>query len=204
MVSGKQWNRLDGTQGNVNYRISYSHMQGDGYRAHQAFRGDNFSEKLNWTPSDKVHILQTVTYTNYFNQNSEGMNLDKIGIGGHIIGIQSDNIGWQASNNDAIPFNEFHLTQRLTGATTIKYNVTKNQDITVKGFFRMNNYRETSNNGDDYKPYINAGVSAQYNFTCGKENLKNHVSLGADFESETVKFHHVVNGITPPSFAKGA
>ena len=181
--------QVDGTQGNVNYRLSYSHSQGNGYRAHQAFMGDNFSEKINWTPSAKIKVLQTITYTNYFNQNSEGMNLDKIGIGGNIIGLQSNNTGWQASNNDAIPFNEFHLTQRLTGATTIKYDIAKNQDVLVKGFFRMNGYRETSNNGDDYKPYINPGVSAQYNLNHGKENLVNHVSLGADFESETIKEH---------------
>jgi iron complex outermembrane receptor protein len=183
----KTMEQVDGTIDKVNYRISYSHMQGNGYRAHQAFMGDNFSEKLNWTPSDKLKITQLLTYTNYFNQNSEGMNLARIE--GQIIGPQSNNMGWQASNNDAIPYNEFHLTQRLTGATTIKYDIAKNQDISVKGFFRMNNYRETSNNGDDYKPYINPGVSAQYNINCGKENLMNHVSLGSDFESETIKEH---------------
>jgi outer membrane cobalamin receptor len=42
--------QLDGTKDKVNYRISYSHTSGDGYRIHQAFRGDNFSEKINWTP----------------------------------------------------------------------------------------------------------------------------------------------------------
>jgi iron complex outermembrane receptor protein len=53
----------------------------------------------------------------------------------------------------------------------------------------MNDYRETSNNGDDYKPYINPGVSAQYNLNCGKENLINHFSLGADYEAETMSEH---------------
>ncbi len=185
----KTLEQVDGTQGNVNYRLTYSHTQGNGYRDHQAFMGDNFSEKINWTLNDKVKVLQTLTYTNYFNQNSEGMNLDRIGIGGTILGIQASNMGWQASNNDAIPFNEFHLTQRLTGATTIKYDFAKNQNITLKGFFRMNNYRETSNNGDDYKPYINPGVSAQYNFNFGKENLINHFSLGADYQTETMNEH---------------
>ena len=185
----KSLEQVDGTKGDVNYRISYSHTQGNGYRSHQAFMGDNFSEKINWTPSDKIKIQQSVTYTNYFNQNSEGINLDKIGIGGNIIGLQANNTGWQASNNDAIPFNEFHLTQRLTGATTVKYNIAKNQDIILKGFFRMNGYRETSNNGDDYKPYINPGVSAQYNLNHGKENIVNHISIGSDFESETIKEH---------------
>jgi len=54
---------------------------------------------------------------------------------------------------------------------------------------RFNNYRETSNNGDDYKPYINPGFSAQYNLNFGKENLINHISLGSDFQSETMNEH---------------
>jgi outer membrane receptor protein involved in Fe transport len=171
----------------VNYRISYSHTQGNGYRQHQAFMGDIFSEKLNWAASKKFKLTQMLTYTNYFNQNSEGMNMARIK--GDIIGWQSDNVGWRASNNDAVPYNEFHLTQRLTGSLIGKYTIAENQDVTVKGFYRMNNYRETSNNGDDYKPYTNPGASAQYNLTNGKEKLINHFSLGADFSAQTIKEH---------------
>lgn len=170
--------QLDGIKDNVNYRISYSHMSGDGYRIHQAFRGDNFSEKINWTPTDKIKISQILTYTNYFNQNSEGINWGRY-----------DTVGPRAANTDAIRYNEFHLTQRLTGAVTAKYNFCKNQDIAVSGFFRFNNYRETSNNGDDYKPYINPGASVQYNLHSGKENLKNHLSIGGDFKSMSMTEH---------------
>ncbi|MEI6853897.1 MAG: TonB-dependent receptor, partial [Bacteroidota bacterium] len=184
----KALDQIDGTVGNVNYRVSYSHSQGNGYRDHQAFMSDNFSEKLNWTPTDKIKITQTATYTNYFNQNSEGMNLARIR-GEITFGPQQNNMGWRASNNDAVPYNEFHKTQRLTTSLTGKFDVAKNQDITVKGFFRMNNYRETSNNGDDYKPYINPGVSAQYNWTCGKNNLVNHFSVGADYATQTITEH---------------
>ena len=170
--------QVDGTSKNVNYRVSYSHMQGHGYRQHQAYMGDNFSEKLTWTPSSKLRITQLLTYTNYFNQNSEGINLGRY-----------DTVGHTAANTDAVPYNEFHKTQRLTGATTIKYDFTQNQDILVKGFMRMTNYQETSNNGDDYKPTINPGVSAQYNLHFGKENLYNHLSLGVDYQSMTMNEH---------------
>jgi len=170
--------QADGTTGNVNYRISYSHMQGNGYRDHQAYCGDNFSEKLTWNPSSKVEVTQLLTYTSYFNQNSEGINLGRY-----------DTIGPKAANTDAVPYNEFHKTQRLTGASIFNYSISKNQDIQVKGFFKMNNYRETSNNGDDYKPFINNGISAQYNFHSGTENLLNHFSLGADYQSKTMTEH---------------
>ncbi len=170
--------QLDGTKDNVNYRVSYSHTQGDGYRIHQAFLGDNFSEKLNWTPSSKVKITQILTYTKYFNQNSEGMNLPRI-----------ETFGPRAANTDAIPYNEFQKTERLTGATIGKFNISKNEDVQVKGFFRMNNYKETSNGGDDNRPYINPGVSVQYNLNSGKEKLINHLSFGADFQSLTMAQH---------------
>ncbi len=37
--------------------------------------------------------------------------------------------------------------------------------------------------------YINPGVSAQYNLHLGKENLKNHLSVGGDFKSMTMTEH---------------
>ena len=170
--------QVDGTQGNVNYRISYSHVQSHGYRVHQAYMADNLSEKLTWTPSKKIKVTQLLTYTSYFNQNSEGINLSRY-----------DTVGHRAANTDAIRYNEFHKTQRLTGATIVRYDFAKNQDITVKGFIRLNNYQETSNNGDDFKPYVNPGISAQYNLHFGKENLFNHLSLGVDYQSMKMTEH---------------
>jgi len=170
--------QVDGTQDKINYRVSYSHMQGHGYRDHQSFMADNFSEKLNWTPSDKIKITQLVSYTDYFNQNSEGINL-----------YRYETYGPRAANTDAVPYNEFHETKRLTGALIGKFDISKNQDIQVKGFARSNYYRETSNNGDDYKPYINMGASAQYNLNFGKETLMNHLSLGADYQTQTITEH---------------
>jgi len=104
--------QVDGTQDKINYRVSYSHMQGHGYRDHQAFMGDNFSEKINWKPSSKVQITQLLTYTNYFNQNPEGINL-----------YRYETFGPRAANTDAIPYNEFHETKRLTGALLGRFEI---------------------------------------------------------------------------------
>jgi iron complex outermembrane recepter protein len=170
--------QVDGTQGNINYRVTYSHTQGNGYRIHQAFRGDIFNEKINWTPSDKIKITQLLTYSSYFNQNSEGISYARF-----------LDVGPRAANTDAIPFNEFHKTQRLTGALIGKFDFCKNQDIQVKAYMRMNDNRETSNNGDDYKPFINPGLTAQYDWHAGKENLINHFSIGGDYVSKTMTEH---------------
>ena len=170
--------QVDGTKDNLNYRVSYSHMQGHGYREHQAFMSDNFSEKINWNASDKVHLTQVLTYTNYFNQNPEGINLYRI-----------ETFGPRAANTDAIPYNEFHETKRLTGALIAKFDISRNQDITARAFARMNNYRETSNNGDDYKPYTHLGGSAQYNLHLGGEKVHNLLSLGVDYQAQTITEH---------------
>jgi iron complex outermembrane recepter protein len=167
--------QVDGTEGKVNYRVSYSHTQGNGYREHQAYYGDIFSEKINWSPSSKVKITQLLTYTDYFNQNSEGINLGRY-----------DTVGHTAANTDAIPYNEFHKTQRLTGALIGRFNIGNNQDLQVKAYARMNKYRETSNNGDDHKPWINGGLSAQYDAHFGGKVLMNHLSIGADYATKTM------------------
>jgi len=170
--------QVDGSGKNVTYRVSYAHMQGHGYRKHQSFMGDNFSEKMNWTPSKKIEISQIISYTNYFNQNSEGINLGRY-----------DTVGPRAENTDAVPYNEFHLTQRLTAALLGKFTICKDQDIQLKGYARLNNYRETSNNGDDYKPYTNFGGSAQYNLQFGSEKIKNYIGLGIDFATKVMNEH---------------
>ena len=170
--------QVDGTQGNINYRVSYSHNQGHGYREHQAFMSDIFNEKMNWTPSGKFKLTQILSYTSYFNQNSEGINLERY-----------NTVGPRAANTDAVPYNEFHKTQRLTGALLGNFMINEHQNVQLNGFMRLNNYRETSNNGDDYKPFINYGASAQYNLNCGKGILKNHLGIGADYASKTMIEH---------------
>ncbi|NVO19718.1 MAG: TonB-dependent receptor [Bacteroidetes bacterium] len=175
--------QVGGTKGDVNYRISYSHMQGNGYREHQAFMGDNFSEKLNWRPNSRIKLTQLLNYSSYFNQNSEGISY-----------YRYLNFGPRAANTDAVPFNEFHKTQRLTGASILNFDLGQNQNILLKSFFRLNNYRETSNNGDDYKPFISPGFSAQYNRNDGTEMLLNHLSIGTDIQSQTMT-EHMFGGI---------
>jgi iron complex outermembrane receptor protein len=170
--------QIDGVKDKLNYRVSYSHTQGHGYREHQSFMSDNFSEKMIWSPTDKIRITQLLTYTNYFNQNSEGINI-----------YRYETVGPRAANTDAVPYNEFHETKRLTGALSGRFEIAKNQEMLLKGFLRTNSYRETSNNGDDYKPYINMGGSAQYDIHFGKNVLKNLISIGADFQTQTITEH---------------
>ena len=174
----KALEQVDGTEGNVNYRLSFTRSQGDGYRQHQDFFGNNVNEKINWTPTNKVKITQFITYTDYFNQNAEGVNLYRLAT-----------LGPQAPNIDALPYNEFQRTQRLTAAVTGKFDINNKQDIQLKGFFKLANYIEQNDGGVNYEPSVNPGFSAQYDLNFGKENLINHVSIGTDMQSQTIIQH---------------
>ena len=171
--------QVDGTQGDVNYRVSYSHVQGHGYRNHQAFLGDNFYEKMSWTPNSKVKLTQILSYTNYFNQNSEGINL-----------YREEQFGSRAANTDAAPYNEFQKTQRITGGIILDYAVAKNQQLTLKGMIRPYTYMEQSNGGVDYKSILNPYASAQYMIHFGSEKVRNHLGVGADFNSQNTTEHN--------------
>lgn len=67
--------QLDGSHESTDYRISYSHTGGDGYRDHQAFRGNKLYEKINFHPYKKLSITQIISHTDYFQQNPEGLNI---------------------------------------------------------------------------------------------------------------------------------
>lgn len=170
--------QVDGTSSNLDYRVTYSHAQGHGYREHQAYMADNFNEKVNWTPTSRVKISQTVAYTSYFNQNSEGINI-----------YRYETYGPRAANTDAVPYNEFHETRRLTAGLTGKFDISSNQSLQVKGFARTNFYRETSNNGDDYKPYLQFGGDAQYMLVNTGQKMKNTLITGVDYQTQSLSEH---------------
>lgn len=74
----KELGQLDGSQGNINYRLSFSREDGHGYRDHQAFWSNKLYEKINFNPSDKLSLSEIVSHTDYFQQNPEGLNLQQL------------------------------------------------------------------------------------------------------------------------------
>lgn len=67
--------QVDGSKDIIDYHISYSRTDGDGYRDHQAFRGNKLYEKINFHPYKKLSITQIISHTDYFQQNPEGLNI---------------------------------------------------------------------------------------------------------------------------------
>ena len=173
--------QLDGSQKNIDYRLSYSRTSGDGYRDHQAFWGNNLYEKINFHPSDKILITQIYSHTDYFQQNPEGLNLQ-----------QFDNL--KQANPDARPFNEYQKTNRTTFGLIGNFIINDMNDIQVSTYLRNWNYKETSNKAAEYRTYSVPGVNAQYNLHLGKGKVKNHVSAGVDFKWQDITMYKLMSG----------
>ena len=176
----KALGQVDGTAEKLKYRVSYSNFGGDGYRYHTAFRGQIFSEKITWQPTEKLKISQMLTISEYFNQNAEGLNISQL------------NDPRQA-NPDAIPCNEYQLTKRLTNGIVSDYKISDNQDIELTGYLKVTGYKEPGSSAVQHRTFITPGGSALYNLKWGEGTVKNHVSAGFDFQFQNIEEYKLPN-----------
>lgn len=175
---------IKGSTENVDYRISFSKFLGDGYRNHTGFWGDNFSERMKWDLSDKIKVSQSFIYTDYFNQNAEGLSLDQ---------VKENPL---QANPDAVPFNEYQKTKRIVGGINGNIILNSFSDLQLNGFLRVTRYKETSNKAAQYRDYVAPGAGFQYNIRLNKGNFKNTFGVGSDFQTQTideVKFKSLSN-----------
>jgi iron complex outermembrane receptor protein len=180
----KSFVQLDGTHQDIDYRLSYSHTSGDGYRDHQAFHGNKFYEKLNFNPSKKLSVTQIISYTDYFQQNPEGLNI-----------AQFDNL--RQANPDANPFNEYQKTNRATIGLHVKYELSNLHDFEITSYLRSWNYKETSNKNAEYRNITNPGASFQYNLHLSNDRIKNDLSFGADFKWQNIGVYKLQSAGNP-------
>ena len=180
----KELAQVDGTQENINYRLSFSREDGNGYRDHQAFWSNKLYEKLNFTPSDKLKITQIVSHTDYFQQNPEGLNRE-----------QFDNL--KQANPDANPFNEYQKTNRTTLGMIGLYKINDMNDFEVTPFYRYWNYKETSNKAAEYRRITNPGVSVQYNLHLSSGNVMNNFSVGTDLKWQDIGMYKLQSASNP-------
>lgn len=176
--------QLDGSQEQLDYRISYSRSGGDGYRDHQAFWSNKLYQKINFHPSGKLTLTQILSHSDYFQQNPEGLNIGQFG-------------NLLQANPDASPFNEYQKTNRTTIGLVGTYKISQVQDIQVSGFLRSWNYKETSNRAAEYRTYTVPGASAQYNLHLGSGKLKNHFSIGTDLKWQNIAMYKLQSYSNP-------
>ena len=181
----KELFQLRGTQDNINYRVSFSREDGDGYRDHQAFWSNKLYEKINFNPSDKFNLTQIVSHTDYFQQNPEGLNLQQL----------EENR--RQANPDANPFNEYQKTNRTTLGIVASYKINEMNDFYFSPFYRYWNYKETSNKAAEYRTITNPGVNAQYNLHLVTGKVKNNFSVGSDLKWQTINMYKLQSGSDP-------
>jgi iron complex outermembrane receptor protein len=176
--------QFDGSRQDVDYRVSYSRTDGDGYRDHQAFWGNKLYEKINFRPGKKLSITQIISHTDYFQQNPEGLNIG-----------QFDNL--RQANPDANPFNEYQKTNRTTIGFHGKYKFNELQDIEVTSYLRSWDYKETSNKNAEYRNITNPGASVQYNLHLNSAKIKNDISIGADLKWQNIDLYKLQSASNP-------
>ena len=176
--------QIDGSGNVIDYRISYSRTDGDGYRDHQAFWGNKLYEKINFNPSKKLSITQIISHTDYFQQNPEGLNIG-----------QFDNL--RQANPDANPFNEYQKTNRTIIGFHGKYKFSDMQDVEITAYLRSWDYKETSNKDAEYRDITNPGTSVQYNLHLNSGKIKNDISMGVDLKWQNIYLYKLQSAANP-------
>jgi len=165
---------MGGTLDGVNYRISYTHNTGDGWRVHTAFHGDNLYAKAHWRPTPSLLLTPIIGYTNYFNQNAEGLNLAQ---------VQQDP---RQPNPDALTYNEFQSTHRVVGGVTGDWDLGGAQSITGDVFVRHTGWEESVPSSVDHRAMFNPGATLQYSTERSTGALRHHVGIGTDLQLQTI------------------
>jgi iron complex outermembrane recepter protein len=172
--------QVDGIIDKLKYRASYSNFGGDGYRYHTAFRGSIFSEKMTWQPRENVKVVQLLSVSEYFNQNSEGLNISQLN-------------NPRQANPDAIPCNEYQNTDRITNGVVSDFKISDNQEIELTAFLKVSDYKEPGSSAVQYRTFITPGGSAQHNVRWGEGTFRNHLSTGIDFQFQNIEEYKVPN-----------
>ena len=163
---------VGGTVGVMNYDITGSMLSGDGYRQQSSYSTDNARGKFSFTISPKIKFAAIVGWTNYFEQNPEGLTLDEIS--------PDPSVLRRLANPDALTYNEYYKTQRGYGGVTGKISLADNLDLAVAAYYRHTKYTESDPDAVDHRDIDTPGFMVQINHTAGAGWLKNHLSVGTD------------------------
>jgi iron complex outermembrane receptor protein len=163
---------MGGTTGIMNYNISGSMLTGDGYRDQSAYKGDNARGKFAFTLSPTVKITAILGWTDYFNQNPEGLNLDWFSADPKVLR--------RRANPDSYTFNEYQKTQRATGGLVGSIGLGANLDLAVTAYYRHTKYTESVPSSVIHRDFDLPGFTFQLNHKAAWGELTNHLSAGVD------------------------
>jgi iron complex outermembrane receptor protein len=163
---------MGGTVSIMNYNIAGSMLAGDGYRDHSAYKADNARGKFAFTLNPTVKITAILGWTDFFNQNPEGLNLDWFSADPKVLR--------RKANPDAYTFNEYQKTKRATGGLLGSIGLGPNLDLAVTVYYRHTKYTESVPSSVIHRDFDLPGFTLQINKKSGQGSLKNHLSAGVD------------------------
>ncbi len=163
-----------GTLGDLNYHGTYTHTQGDGYRDHSAFHGDNVYLKTHWRASAAFELTPLLGYTEYFNQNAEGLNLTW---------LAQDR---RMANPDALTYNEYQTTRRLLGGLVGRIALGGGQSFAADAFLRRTTYVEAFPSSVQHRTLLTPGATIQYTLERTTGALHHWVSVGSDLDWQSI------------------
>lgn len=168
---------ISGRVSGISYLVSGSRTAGDGYRLQQAFWGNNVYVRLGFSPVRRLRLNPFLMGTGFFNQNSEGLNKSW----GY-----PDPKWWTMANPDALTFNEYQKTVRVTGGFTGQWEATDNQRVSFTFYTRHTAYKEPVPSSVEHRETMAPGGSAQYEVDSGNGRIRNHFSTGLDLDGQWV------------------
>jgi len=174
----KGFAEMGGTTGVMNYGLTGSMLSGDGYRDWSAYKGDNARGKFAFTVSPKVKLTAVLGWTDFYNQNPEGLNLDWFSADPKVLRRQA--------NPDSASKNEFQKTRRGTGGIAGSIELAKDLDLAVTAYYRNTKYTEAVPSTVIHRDFDTPGLMFQINHEAGSGRLKNHLSAGADYAWQAI------------------
>ena len=189
----KGYAELGGTSGKLNYSLTGSLLSGDGYRVWSAYKADNARGKFAFTLSPKVKITAIAGWTNFYNQNPEGLNLDWFSANPKVLRRQA--------NPDSASKNEFQRTQRATGGLIGTFELARNLDLNVTTYYRNTKYGEAVPSTVIHRQFNTPGVMSQINHTASWGRVTNHLTAGVDYAWQSIdetKFPNLGGAVEGP------
>jgi iron complex outermembrane receptor protein len=169
---------VGGTTGALNYSLSGSMLTGDAYREHSAYKADNAWGKFAFAVSPRVKVTAIAGWTDFFNQNPEGLNLNWFSADPETLR--------RKANPDAYRFNEYQDTARATAGVVSSIDLARNLDLAVTAYYRNTRYEEAVPSTVIHRGFDTPGTMVQINLTTGSGRLVNHLSAGADYAWQSI------------------
>jgi iron complex outermembrane recepter protein len=164
--------QVGGTTGILNYSLTGSMLSGDGYRNWSAYKADNARGKFAFALGPAVKVTAVLGWTDFFNQNPEGLNLAWFSADPRVLRRQA--------NPDSASKNEFQKTRRATGGVTASIGLAQNLDLGATAYYRNTTYAEAVPSSVIHRGFDTPGLMLQANHTAGRGRIKNHLSAGLD------------------------